>query len=433
VQVIETPDFWGEGYVFHKERLFVFDFEKVKAVRAWPEPEALERVGKQPWLHDLFEGRLVEPARHVPQDHGSPASRRQLDLPIAMPPSRRQIARQRRDALASLRATIPSRLAALLEPFRSHQYAMLVMSSHSSLFIDLIDSNPVLAFHVANRMLKPFDPRNSQRLASRKQTELAYGLALPAATSSVRLIKKIDPAAASMQSLQQIHAALRNREIRGWLAHLPTIHTGVLELVGDEGLHRVLTSDLVHEVANSSRERLRAHTAEALRELLLLRRTIYGTQLPHPFKSRRRIEREREAILDAHTRCRKSGCLDLSFPAPPIPGTDDILPLSQPIDLVREGVRQRNCAASYASAVAEGFVYLYRVLRPQRATVALCYGPGDTWECTELRAACNEPVSPTTAWAVERWLRANRDAKTVRRPRRRKPKDRPLEDWEIPF
>ena len=53
----------------------------------------------------------------------------------------------------------------------------------------------------------------------------------------------------------------------------------------------------------------------------------------------------------------------------------DIVALTEPRDLLVEGLRQHNCVASYAPAVARGDTYVYRVLAPERATLAIRAGP----------------------------------------------------------
>jgi hypothetical protein len=60
---------------------------------------------------------------------------------------------------------------------------------------------------------------------------------------------------------------------------------------------------------------------------------------------------------------------------------------------------------SYAERVAAGDRYLYRVMRPERATVLIGYR-GTTWHLDELSGFDNQPVSPATEERVESWLRA---------------------------
>ena len=94
----------------------------------------------------------------------------------------------------------------------------------------------------------------------------------------------------------------------------------------------------------------------------------------------------------------------LHFPAPPVPGTADIVALTHVGQLLAEGRQQRNCVGSYGERVAVGKVFIYRVLAPERATLSLRPSAAGGYEVEQLLRACNQPVAPETAQAVRRWL-----------------------------
>ena len=93
-----------------------------------------------------------------------------------------------------------------------------------------------------------------------------------------------------------------------------------------------------------------------------------------------------------------------TFHEPPVPGTVDIVPLTDAGQLLEEAREQRNCVGGYASRVAGGKVFIYRVLRPERATLSLHLGTDGEWELGQLLRACNQKVAPATAIADQRWL-----------------------------
>jgi hypothetical protein len=82
--------------------------------------------------------------------------------------------------------------------------------------------------------------------------------------------------------------------------------------------------------------------------------------------------------------------------------------LRSPESLVEEGRLQHNCVAGYAPRVAEGDTYIYRIVRPQRATLSLVRWPGGDWRIGELFLAANYAVSAGTRQEVYRWLEAHR-------------------------
>ena len=91
------------------------------------------------------------------------------------------------------------------------------------------------------------------------------------------------------------------------------------------------------------------------------------------------------------------------FPAPPVPGTNAIVPITSENELVKEGRNQRHCVGSYANAVWGGRRYYYRVLAPQRATAEIVLG-WDGWQRGNVLLAENRRPSHATIGAVDVWL-----------------------------
>ena len=96
--------------------------------------------------------------------------------------------------------------------------------------------------------------------------------------------------------------------------------------------------------------------------------------------------------------------LTLKFPPPPIPGNEKIVPLDTFAHLIEEGRKQHHCAVLRSFAVTMGETYLYRILEPERATLAIDR-VADGWCIGELRSACNAEVMGETARMVHEWLK----------------------------
>jgi hypothetical protein len=96
-----------------------------------------------------------------------------------------------------------------------------------------------------------------------------------------------------------------------------------------------------------------------------------------------------------------------TFPPPPLPGTDSIVPITTLQQLEAEGRIQRHCVVNYARAVCAGQVYFYRVLRPQRATLEVKLSGGKP-ELGEFKRAANLGVGSAAIDAVEAWFTAAR-------------------------
>ena len=100
------------------------------------------------------------------------------------------------------------------------------------------------------------------------------------------------------------------------------------------------------------------------------------------------------------------GCHDAHdrLPAPPFPGIPGTIePLRSVGDLHEEGRSQRNCVRSYVRDAVAGELALYRVLRPERATLSIerCESG---WHLGQLLAVGNSEPREETVDEIGRWL-----------------------------
>lgn len=97
----------------------------------------------------------------------------------------------------------------------------------------------------------------------------------------------------------------------------------------------------------------------------------------------------------------------LSFPEPPVPGSDTFHPIGDYKALKQEGRSMHHCVGSYAGMVMEHHSYIYAVHEPQRATLELVHNKSTgRWKVNQLHLACNLMPSEATSEAVARWLEA---------------------------
>ena len=95
------------------------------------------------------------------------------------------------------------------------------------------------------------------------------------------------------------------------------------------------------------------------------------------------------------------------MPPPPIPGNDQITPLRRMAQLVEEGKAQRNCVATYGRRVARREAYVYRVMGPERATLAIAPDSDGKWRAEQIALKRNKGVSKKTRLAVAQWLNSH--------------------------
>lgn len=404
--MVASSDSWIPGFRFKDGKLLVFEAERITLVKVWPEPEAAQKVGDGPWRPIRPDFRLVRPYRRRTKRDES-ARPRQLMLPLALPPkppTRSELAEQKRRAFDSLRFSLPRELARVLEHFQCGQYGLIAVFRAAAAFLDLLVSNPPLAFCLADEFGRDQRSTDVSGLLALRQAEIAERLGFPATPAAARTLRKVVPESVTPDSARQLRQALRNDDAQRKLAHLGKINAGVMVLLGEEALRAAVTPVLLEDVAQDSREKYRAETADLLRDVLALERELRGSDRPPVLTSVARVRKAHADLSEEYAVKKASGILDSRFPPPPVRGTADVVPLTDPRDLITEGLRQHNCVASYAPAVVRRDTFIYRVLRPQRATLAIRRQAGGRWYCAELKSACNGSVTPATRQAVQRWL-----------------------------
>lgn len=418
------------GVVFSGDRLLIFRPDEIMRIRGWPDPDAVLREDAvERWRPFVPTFPLVRPYRRraAPRVRRTPsvssANAGQLEFELELPdvrpparPRRRSAAEWRRLAFDRFRFSLPRAVAAALERFPSHHWRLLVLlHGFGDAALDLARSRPVLAYLAAN------DPRTqgysrprTESLLSLRQRELAAELGFPDAKAVVRILAKIHPGTFDPTKGRLLRRLLRHEGLRTALGHLPEIHGGVFALLEDGETIRRCTPRLLLDVANDPGERHRQQAARRLREIVELERRVGDDRSPERFQSVKRLDEVHDDLvrrlrqLELRRRAATVSAPGARFPPPPLAGTTTIVPLLTPEALAEEGRLQGNCVACYADRVRRGRCFIYRVLAPQRCTLAITRDSGGNWRRDELETAGNRPADERTARAVDRWLAEHR-------------------------
>ncbi len=317
-------------------------------------------------------------------------------------------------------------------------YAMVVRCPHS---LDLALTNPALAVGLATRnqlvdehRRVRWAMRTVRRLARRRRREIAGALGLPATKATVRLLARVPPGEAARELIGDLQPILADPRGARMLSHLPrltrdavTCSKYVLDGIAGHSLLEEFASQewrlwhfgriwTPHHPFGSGEPRTMLRDVVAMaedlnRRLPLLTSWAQLCQI-HDDLAEESVRRARDRNLQA------------TFAAPPIAGTDDIVPLTSAAELAAEAAQQRNCLASthFVRNCLAGDYYVYRVLHPERASLGIRRGAGGRWQVAELNARFNARVKPQTRQAVQRWLyEGQMGARRRRRPERARP------------
>ncbi len=396
-----------------------------------PKPHAEELyVGHRKWRALWPEFRILRP----PENQKRKPARA---VEIQMEASARELARQKAEALGAFREEIEPEIVRIAEPFGSHQWALMTFMQGDEWATELARGNPVLAYALANNSLFRGTPTDAAAVQARwhchrKQRELLEWLGLPSSEPFVKLLRKIPAESVSPSILRRMGFAMKSdNRVLEYLSHVPAINSAVLEMATTVKYLDLLTPKLLAEVSESTE----TPGEDSVGDMILGGMTIMEKTAPNqrikPFSSIQQIRRFRdradaeflahmqrlevarqEAIAAAGRERRRYAAeaarqrkLDAQpFPYPPIPGTDSIIPLTDSEQLVQEGRELVNCVSAYAPAIRCGSLFIYKVLKPERATLSIMRGSHGCWRLRELKTFQNARVQDRTLRHVQAWL-----------------------------
>ena len=414
-------------------------------LRWCPEPKAEELVpGWRKWREFRPEFRLLRPLETA----GNKPAYYTMEVPGDVPPQ--MTAGQKAEAFASFRGEIPDDIVRIVEPFGSHQWALMVLVHAEPWARELAIGNPVLAYALANSDKFRGSPPEAAAVQARwychkKQRDLLEWLGFPGTEPVARLIRKISPESASPSILYRLNHALKaDARVLEYLSRLKVVNAAVLELVTVRPYLDLITPKLLAEVADEQGE---VSFADMIHGGMAISRQISPSPNIKPFTSVRQIrefqeaaaaryrvhlqrqqmakeearraveqeaerERHRQHMVEMAHRKRGQEARHQSvqncYPQPPIPGTKDIIPLTSADQLYIEGREQGHCVAIYQWQVMMGSTYIYQIMAPERSTLSIIRGTDGRWYRSELRGKGNSKVKPATERLVDLWLEKTR-------------------------
>ena len=91
------------------------------------------------------------------------------------------------------------------------------------------------------------------------------------------------------------------------------------------------------------------------------------------------------------------------FPHTPLPGNQDIQPITSVSELLDEGRAMHHCVASYIEKSTEGRGLTYRVLAPKRATLKIVRLPDGKLRIGQIKLAYNATPAENTSRRLSKW------------------------------
>ncbi len=398
------------GTVFKSEtgKLYQFTPGSIAVLLAWPKPLAWKKTRRNPgWFH-------FRPSISIPDYWGDRSKENKEKAAGSSFGKCTELARTGyvEQAWQQWFETIPEQIRAAVVLFPKRQWHMLsFLARCGNAARDLTATNPALAFALASNWVfhapavqRPM--RSARTLASKKQRHILAWLGFPGSESARKILAKLRHAALTIPGLLYLRQAMSDPRACKLMAHVPWINPGVLRMVTDPQLLPYVTPVLLEEVASNPMENCYPNAAYLLRDILyMLQEVLPIAVLARPMRSLEALRKTHEDLVgDLNTR--NYPRVNIAFPEPPLPGDDTIIPITTARELAEEGRMQHNCVASYARRVQGNQCYIYRVLSPERCTLALTRR-GNTWMFSEVKRVWNQEPSAATMRVIAGWFNAN--------------------------
>jgi len=309
--------------------------------------------------------------------------------------------------------SIPEEILAAVAPYSSRHWHLLNLIARCPGALDLVRATPALAFALASlwafRNPAPRQPlRAARALLHKRQPEIAAWLGFPSDRSTMRVLRKIPPGECSIPNLLHLRdqLAVHPKPLR----HMRILGTASLHIMARAAGRYAVSDTYLCELGVSPQPIWLKSEPGLIRDVLWMRETL-GETGSFVIHSHANLQRHHDHLVE------RVGRMDLKLldpdplPEPPFPGitTSDLHlePLTTPAELLIEGRAQSNCVGAYAKRIRRGGLYVYRVLAPERATLAIARIRNDTWRISELKAPGNAEVMDSTRQSVESWLGKN--------------------------
>lgn len=332
-------------------------------------------------------------------------------------PDERETAEQRqaiaraacnRRHLEALFNTLPSVQQSLVRQLKGDDgFLVLKFAQASRESLDLLLSNPGLGYLLATACRHSPKIRwdHAIALAGQRQRVILQALGFPPSERLRKLFMRLPMTLMCVQTVKTLRHIFTHREVLPLVAGVQKLTQEVAQWLRHREHWHLYTPRLISELSQQGEPEEQYFCFPHI--VTLAEAAKAGHWQPRPLLSYAH-SRKMVAALPRPPRPRES--LPCALPAPPCPGDESITPLTTDHALAAEGEQMRHCLGSpecVSSALAGASAY-YRVLTPQRCTLALQRLSSGGWKIGCLKLAENRDPNRETVDAVEtkftQWL-----------------------------
>lgn len=281
------------------------------------------------------------------------------------------------EMLQPWREQIPDAVIERLKIYKGNAFGMLSVCSRYQYIEELFSTSPTLfwlTFMTAQH--HNWSEAEFVNTCQLKQTEILNKIDLPAKKSALKLLNKIKARHYGQREFELI-TELFMLDYQ-FLNHRSTVSVALMKLLTH--FPELINSKLLHNWNEDD-------NIQMLREYIQdIERMVYRIGLDRKITIKKlcdcknincvqRLHDELVALFNKKMAAliKRKGNKELisHFPAPPLTGNEDIIPITSYQQLQQESQQLHHCVASYDQDIALGDCYIYQVLKPERSTLSI--------------------------------------------------------------
>lgn len=319
-------------------------------------------------------------------------------------------------------ASIPQDIVDAIGPIQHWQFALLQWVSMDQRAADLIKSAPLLLwllYHHHKKFPEKWSDERWFNVLDLKRHEIFHEMFGWSSKSIIRALGKIKLSNGGIRDLHAIYYFCTDGEYLKDTAHMNVIPVHLLMVMRkylDCG--KFFERFKVEDYPGGTKKALadaKAFTV-LVRETAMVIAMLYGPnrtkhmRKPYTCSSIEQLQKMHDQLTYRLNMKRDQQQLKQmrhqyrNFPVPPLPGTNMVQAVSNIDLLLNEGQEMNHCVASYVNKIMRRECYIYRVYRPERATLEIEIVRGIP-KITQFKLKDNHSPSEKSWKMVRQWLK----------------------------
>lgn len=249
-----------------------------------------------------------------------------------------------------------------------------------------------------------------RKLVLAPRNKIAKTIGLLGSKALIKILAKTNFTDILEYELSSIRTALSKTKNIKHLSHLPTINTAHYILLAEyqgkvsSALLKLLNTCATNQKQQMARLIIDCQSLGAKRGQIERAENIAGLEALHDHQIIIfNMLQEEQLRLEQEGYFRSINLKLGTYPAVPIRGNENVIPITSWEELLDEGSEMNHCVGSYSTSVASGSVFIYRMNTPQRLTISI-RRTLNNWVLDEIKGHSNQVPSDEAVALVNTWF-----------------------------